>query len=147
MPFQMEITSTSFDSVRRNAIYITISVANACVYTGFICSKIIQWQNKLLQRSIFEYFYLQKAQDLILIKWNKYIVKLVNELFCMEITFQMSQKKGKNIKWQNSFMSMNIVRTPRLLIRVRHFRVIDSRVYNILCDINTHAYQKRYVRY
>jgi len=45
-------------------------------------------------------------------------------------------------------VSMNIVRmTPRLLIRVRHFRVTDRRVCNILCDINTHAYQKWYVRY
>jgi len=32
-------------------------------------------------------FYLQKALYLILIKWNKYIVKLVNELFYMEIKF------------------------------------------------------------
>jgi hypothetical protein len=40
----MEITSQSFGSVRWNTIYILISVATICVYTGFICSEIIEWQ-------------------------------------------------------------------------------------------------------
>lgn len=47
----------------------------------------------------------------------EYIVKLVNELFYMEIKFYMSQNKGKSIKWWNAFISMNNARkTPRLLI-------------------------------